>query len=607
MRQSIRPGLIVAVVGAVLGLWFASMSTADFARHLDRQVHDVHCSFVPGLSGPERGESGCQVTLVSQYSSVLRTAVWGGVPISLPAMAVFAFLLFFAAELWLTGRQGDARAAGFFVAATALPALTSLVMAYLSLVELDAVCKLCIGVYFASALCLAGGFALFVGARRAPGVPAAPARAPRPRRSRSQHEPAWAAPGGGAQATAEPIEPAPPEPAPPVLPGQAPAPVGWKYLGAAFGVGVLFVATPVLSYLVAAPDHEKYIGECGALAAAQDDKNIMVALARNPGEAPAIEVLDPLCPACRGFEHALQSSGFDSKLDRRVVLFPLDNACNWMVDTAVHPGACTVSYAILCAEEQAGEVLAWAFDNQERIREAAAADARVAERMVTEAFPGLARCVRSQPVKSKLNRSLRWAVANRLPVLTPQLYVAGAKLCDEDVDLGLEFALSRMLEAHEDGRLAVKVAEATADFEPAPMQSDEPVAPARQAAQADANAAAPSAAEAGEDAVGGAADGDPAAESGADSDDAASDDAVSDDAEAQQPEPPGTAEQGASDGTDDAPADADPPTEPAPAPDEAVPTDGEPAAAETGTADPADKPTNEAPAPETTPSSEESQ
>ena len=42
-------------------------------------------------------------------------------------------------------------------------------------------------------------------------------------------------------------------------------------------------------------------------------------------------------------------------------------------------------------------------------------------------------------------RSLRWAVANALPVMTPQLFVNGTRLCDEDTDLGLEYTLTRML------------------------------------------------------------------------------------------------------------------------------------------------------------------
>jgi hypothetical protein len=44
-----------------------------------------------------------------------------------------------------------------------------------------------------------------------------------------------------------------------------------------------------------------------------------------------------------------------------------------------------------------------------------------------------------------LAQSLRWAVRNQVPVLTPQFYVAGKRLCDEDTDLGLEYTLTRML------------------------------------------------------------------------------------------------------------------------------------------------------------------
>ena len=44
-------------------------------------------------------------------------------------------------------------------------------------------------------------------------------------------------------------------------------------------------------------------------------------------------------------------------------------------------------------------------------------------------------------------------MSNQLQVLAPQMFVDGVKLCDEDVDIGLEFALTRMLSAHRDGTL----------------------------------------------------------------------------------------------------------------------------------------------------------
>ena len=105
-----------------------------------------------------------------------------------------------------------------------------------------------------------------------------------------------------------------------------------------------------------------------------------------------------------------------------------------------------VSEAILCAGSQAAEVVDWAFVNQEELKEIAAADPAALKAKISTAFPGVKRCVGSKGARYKLNRSLRWAVANRLPVLTPQLYVEGRKLCDEDTDLGLDYALNKMLQ-----------------------------------------------------------------------------------------------------------------------------------------------------------------
>ena len=90
-----------------------------------------------------------------------------------------------------------------------------------------------------------------------------------------------------------------------------------------------------------------------------------------------------------------------------------------------------------------------------------------AAQMVQQEFPELASCVGSPQVKQKLNRSLRWAVDNELRILTPQVYVDGVRLCDEDVDLGMEFALSRMIQMSEQGTLKEKAREAEAESVPA--------------------------------------------------------------------------------------------------------------------------------------------
>ena len=443
------PWLIVVLVGAAIGAVFAAVSTYDFVQHLDRQVHSLHCSFLPGVSHGA-GESGCQVAMMSPYSSVLRTHVWGGLPISLAALSVFAFLVFLAVDLAVTRRKHDPRATGFLALATALPALTSAVMLVISLTKLGTTCKLCVCIYLASATCLLGGVALWRRAVRGHrGAPAPTDRdGPAEQAERHHGDPAFV---GGARAGAVGAIPD----VEPRGSGRLSAAVGPAgaasvgYLAGMFGAGVAFVAVPVVLYLALAPDHARFIGTCEGLPHPADGYGVMLRLARGaPGGVPAVEVLDPLCPACRAFEQRLASSGLADRLDRKAVLFPLDNTCNWMVTEATHPGACTISEAVLCAGDQAPDVIAWAFEAQDRIRDEAKADPSAAARLVKQRFPALAACVGSPDARSRLNKSMRWIVANNLRVLTPQVFVDGVKLCDEDVDLGLEYMLSNMLDRH---------------------------------------------------------------------------------------------------------------------------------------------------------------
>ena len=459
------PWLVLVLVGAALGLVFAGLSTYDFVQHLDRQVHSVHCSFIPGL-GKEAGESGCQLAMMSPYSSVFRTAVWGGIPISLPAMAVFAFILLYAIDLSLTRRQFDARATAFLALACALPAATSIIMLIVSLTKLGTTCKLCVGIYLASTGCLVGAIALWRKALRGGSVMARPAsaapRAKKPVKQPLPDEPAFT---GGSSALPREM---PDEPRRLTSSVDSPA-TSNGFLAAAFGTGLAFVVIPVLLYLALTPDHGKYIGTCDALVKPEDPYGVMVRVtADKPGAnaAKVIEVLDPLCPACRAFEQRLVASGFSGQLDRSAILFPLDNTCNWMVTEATHPGACTVSEAVLCAAAKdpnsAPRVIEWAFAEQEKIREATKVDPEAAARMSRERFPELATCIGSADAKSRLNKSLRWSVANNIRVLTPQLFIDNVKLCDEDVDLGLEYTLKKMLDRHAAGTLAPTRAEAPA-------------------------------------------------------------------------------------------------------------------------------------------------
>jgi uncharacterized membrane protein len=459
MRRS--PLWFAAVLaGAALGVVFAAVSTYDFIQHLDRQVHALHCSFIPGLSGSHGGgESGCQVAMMSPYSSVLRSHVWGGVPISLGAMAVFAFLVFLAVDLLISRRTDDPRATGFLALATALPAASSLVMLIISLTKLGAVCKLCVCIYLASAACLVSGVALWRRALRIRRGGAAPELRATPRsrdrnEDRGDHrgEPAFV---GTAR---EPVDPAGPGSGARLVAVDPSGAATTGFLAGMFAIGIGFVAVPVVVYLALAPDHARFIGTCEALPHPADSYGVMVPVARPAGApasaAPAIEVLDPLCPACRAFEQRLAASGLGERIDRKAVMFPLDNTCNWMVTEATHPGACAVSEAVLCAGDRAPEVIAWAFEQQDRIRSETKADPAAAARIVAQRFPKLAACVGSPDARSRLNKSMRWVVANNIRVVTPQLYVDGVKLCDEDVDLGLEYTLSTMLDRRAQGRLA---------------------------------------------------------------------------------------------------------------------------------------------------------
>jgi len=398
-------------LAAALGFAFAAVSTSDFVQHLDRQVHSVHCSFVPGLGDDARGTSGCHATMMSPYSSIFRQSMWGGLPISLPAMSVFAFIAAWALLILMRKKDTSQPFVMVLLMATLIPVAASLVMGVIAWRSVEAACKLCIGIYVSSTLSFIFALCAFRETRVQ-----VPIRA------------------GANEATM----------------GKTVAPAddargAWVL---ALVLIAVFVAIPAVAYAFASPDHSSYIGRCGQLESSQGLDQIAVPMRGGDIRGvDTLEVFDPLCPACRAFEERLEKSSVIGSIRRRLVLFPLDNSCNWMVDAAVHPGACVISEAVLCAKDDAALVVAWAFKNQETIRETTAKDPDAAQRMVKAEFPSLASCLGSSAVKSKLNRSLRWAVANHLPVLTPQFYVGNKKLCDEDTDLGLEYALSRLVES----------------------------------------------------------------------------------------------------------------------------------------------------------------
>ena len=253
------------------------------------------------------------------------------------------------------------------------------------------------------------------------------------------------------------------------------------------------MALLTITYLMAAPsaDMKTALTGCGTLVSGDDPAGVMIPLPSGGGEA-AIEVLDPLCPACKAFDERLGASSLRNRLELKVVLFPLDPTCNWMVTEALHPGACAVSEAMLCAGGIAGgakddraaqDVLKWAFKNQEKLRELAARDEGALRAKIENTFPKVKGCLGGTLVKNKLTKSLRWAVANAIPVLTPQLFVGNSRMCDEDSDLGLEFTLSKMLSKQ--GR------QARAQIKPPPKPALVPSVPPSMAPAAKPAAARP--------------------------------------------------------------------------------------------------------------------
>jgi uncharacterized membrane protein len=391
-RVFLWAGAAMALAGAL----FAGVSTADFIEHLDRQVHSIHCSFIPG-AGEALGESGCRTVMMSPYSSILRTSLWGGLPISLLALAVFAYLTYRGVDFALRGRVTK-RETKFWALAWLLPALMSVIYGWIAATKIGATCKLCVGIYVCSALGLFS--ALLAASRSAPRDPYEPVGGP------------W---------------------------------TRW------FAEGVLFVAVLAGVFVAQSPKSEKSLEGCGALAKRDEPAKIMLPLGGHGTRAVAL--LDPLCPACRAFDQRLEASGLRNELELDAVLFPLDSSCNWMVKTSLHPGACAVSEAMLCAPEDARDVLAWAFAQQEALTELAKKNERDLRDRIAAQFPNVKGCLGSPRVKNKVNKSLRWAVANALPVLTPQLFIGDRRVCDEDTDLGLEYTVAGML-ARRPGKVA---------------------------------------------------------------------------------------------------------------------------------------------------------
>ena len=417
---------VVALVASLLGLTFGGLSSLDYIQHLDRQVHDVHCSYVPGLGSEASPDNACRVAMYSPFAALFRDRLWGGVPISLFALGVFVFFAAFALYLLLAGRYAPRRALDFFAVFAATPLVVSLVMLTISALKLGHFCKTCVGIYVSSALLAAAGIAAWVGERRQPRAPPL---------DPNRNVPTTLIDDPAARTVAQP----------PLFRAE-----GSLWLLPAWAVALaLFASTPALIYVAVLPSYSNVVAGCGKLEKAPEPNGPQLHLHSSSSVQPAVLFVDPLCPTCKAFHQRLVTENLWDKLDTTLVLFPLDSECNWMLDRPVHPGSCAVSKAILCNETRALATLEWAYDKQEELLAAAKAGAGIVNvrAMIKERWPGLDACIDSKATSQRLDGMLRYIVKNHLPVSTPQLFVGGTRLCDEDSDMGLSFSIRRLAPA----------------------------------------------------------------------------------------------------------------------------------------------------------------
>jgi hypothetical protein len=401
--QSSRVPSVLSLVGSVLGLLFASYSTLDYAHHLDRRLHEVHCSFIPGAPVTSDGEA-CRVAMYSSYSALMRDSLWGGIPISLFALGAFTFFAGFSVYLLVARDRSSRTDHAFFAIVGMTPLIVSIILFTISVTKLGSLCKTCVGTYIASALLAVGGLAGWVAARRsATDSSAGPDVAP----ARPNGNPAMAA--------------------------------FWLFV-----LGAVTIL-PAGVYAASAPDHRPYLTQCGELKKPEDPQNTLLKFRGASAVRPALFFEDPLCPTCKAFHERLKGEDVLEKFDVTLVLFPLDSACNWMLDNPLHPGSCTVSKAILCAKGQARQMLEWAFDNQTTLAQAGKQSENALKAVIQRKWgASMVSCMDSRDTKVQLNKHLHFAADNGVPVSTPQVYLGARRLCDEDTDLGLRYTLKQL-------------------------------------------------------------------------------------------------------------------------------------------------------------------
>jgi hypothetical protein len=333
--------------------------------------------------------------MYSPYSAIMRDSLWGGIPISIFAIGAFIFFASFALYLLMAGPKASRVNIQMFAAVSVTPLIVSVVMFTISITRLGTLCKTCVGTYIASALLAAGGLLAL--------------------RQLGPFTDGTKRPEG-------------------------------KPIMSAFWVFALGIVTllPTLVYAATAPDQRPYLGKCGELKKAEESSLIKFRGAR--AVQPALLFEDPLCPTCKALHERLVGEGVLDRLDITLSLFPLDNTCNWMLaDQSLHPGACLVSRALICAKGQELKFLEWAFAEQGALTTAGKQGEAALKSLIAQRWgQSTIACADSRDAKTTLNKHLHFAAENNVPVSTPQVFLGKRRLCDEDTDLGLRFTLKQL-------------------------------------------------------------------------------------------------------------------------------------------------------------------
>ncbi len=270
--------------GALLGAVFAAYSTSDYTAHLDRQVHAVHCSFIPGASVDGAESNPCKVALFSPYSALFRQTYWGGIPISLAALGCFSF--FAALGLYLLlARERAPRGVVVLLGVTGfVPLAASIVMFGISLTQLHAFCKVCVGIYASSALVAAAAFLSW----------------------RLRHQ------------------------------------SGRTMFVLAGGVVALGFASllPAVVYASSMPDYKPYLKTCGTLAHETEPHNALVKITTSSPKRQTLLFEDPLCPTCKAFHERLCRRGNLRAARRHAGDVSARQRLQLDARPRLHPGAC---------------------------------------------------------------------------------------------------------------------------------------------------------------------------------------------------------------------------------------------------------------------------